>query len=135
MKNTVTASIEFYFKGEKFSPSITVELDEHLHTNGSLDNLCAVIATENNIDHYSYEYEMMQAETIKFKNAQGLIENFITNEELDAEAFESAWQEHRALAKLLEIAERHMHITDFAQHTELKQALLAAFQLGQADPK
>lgn len=134
MKNIVTASVEFYFKGEKFSPSITIELDEHLKANGSLlDNLYSIIATENNIGLYSYEYEMMQAETIKFQHVEGFVENYITEGILDMNAFETAWHENHALSKLLDIAERHMKITDFDQHIELKQALLAAYQLGKLD--
>jgi len=134
MKNIVTASIEFSFKGETFSPSITIELDEHLKANGSLlDNLYSIIATENNIGLYSYEYEMMQAEPIKFQHVEGFVVDYIKEGILDMNAFEITWHENNALSKLLNIAERHLHITDFKQHTELKQALLSAYQLGKDD--
>lgn len=134
MKNIVTATIEFSFKGETFTPGITIELDKHLKANGSLlDNLYSIIATENNIGLYSYEYEMMQAETIKFQHVEGFVENYIVAGILDIKCFEAAWHENHALSKLLDIAERHMNINDFEQHTELKQALLAAYQLGKQD--
>ena len=135
MKNIVTASVEFYFKGEKFSPSITIVLDEHLEGNASLDtdNLFSIIAKENNIGMYSYEFEMMQAETIKFQHVEGFVESYIVEGTLDMKAFAAVWHENNALSKLLHIAESHMNITDFEQHTELKQALLAAYQLGKLD--
>lgn len=135
MKNIIKASIEFYFKGEKYSPSITVEIDKHLESNGSLPNFCSLIAIENNIDLYSYEYEMMQSEVIKFTHIDGFIEKFITDEQLNVEEFEASWQEQHALSKLLEIAEDHLNITDLDQQSELKQALLAAYQLGKLDAK
>jgi len=91
MKNIVTASVEFYFKGEKFLPSITIELDKHLKGNAVLDsdNLYSFIAKENNIGMYSYEFEMMQAEAIKFQHVEGFVENYIAEGILDMKAFEA----------------------------------------------
>lgn len=104
MKNIITASIEFSFKGETFTPRITIELDEHLKANGSLlDNLYSIIATENNIGLYLYEYEMMQAEAIQFCHVEGFVEDYITDGILDFNAFETAWHENYAISKLLNI--------------------------------
>ena len=133
MKNTITASIHFSFKGKEHSPSLTVELEPYLEGAGSFPNLCSLIAKANNHDLYSYEYEMMQATDIKYSDAQGLIAEFINDGQLDVEAFEAAWNENKALIKLLTVAEEHMNITDFSQHSELKKALLAAYMLGRKD--
>ncbi len=133
MKNTITASIHFSFKGKEHSPSLTVELEPYLEGAGSFPNLCSLIARANNHDLYSYEYEMMQATDIKYSDAQGLIAEFINDGQLDVEAFEAAWNENKALIKLLTVAEEHMNITDFSQHSELKKALLAAYMLGRKD--
>lgn len=133
MKNTITASIHFSFKGKEHSPSLTVELEPYLEGVGSFPNLCSLIAKANNHDIYSYEYEMMQATDIKYSDAQGLVAEFINEGQLDVEAFEAAWNENKALTKLLAIAESHMNITDFSQHVELKKALLEAYMLGQKD--
>jgi len=133
MKNIVTASIHFSFKGERHTPSITIELDRYINVTGSLPNLCQMIAKENNFDMYSYEYEMMQAEEIKYSDAEGLIQDFITDGALDIDAFTLSWQENKALNKLLSIAEEHLNIKDFSQHDELKQALMAAYLLGKKD--
>ena len=135
MKNIVTAAIHFSFKGERHSPAITIELDKHLLSAGKLPNLYPLIAKENNFDMYSYEYEMMQAEPIMYSDAQGLIENYITDGLLDLNAFEAAWHEHHALEKLLKIAKQHMDINDLSQHPELKAALLEAYNTGRKDIK
>lgn len=133
MKNIVTATIHFSFKGKKHAPSITIELDKHLQSSGKLPELYSFIAKENNLDLYSYEYEMMQSAEISFSDAEGIIANFIVDERLNTEEFISAWQKSHQLEKLLEITELHMNITDFRQHQELKQAMLAAYQLGKQD--
>jgi hypothetical protein len=133
MKNIVTASIEFSFKGKTLSPSITIELDPYLTGGGSLPNLCQMIAKVNNFDMYSYEYEMMQAAEIIYLDAKGLVAEFIIDGQLNVDAFEATWNENRALEKLLTIAENHMNITDFSQHIELKKALLDAYLLGKKD--
>ena len=133
MKNIITASIHFSFRGKELSPSLTVELDPYLEGGGSFPNLCSLIAKANNHDLYSYEYEMMQAAEIKYSDAQGLVAEYLNEGQLDVEAFEKTWNENKALTKLLSIAEEHMNITDFSQHIELKKALLAAYMLGKKD--
>ena len=133
MKNTITASIHFSFKGEELSPSLTIELDPYLEGSGSFPNLCSLIAKANNHDLYSYEYEMMQTAEIKYSDAQGLVAEFINDGQLDVAAFEASWNENKALIKLLSIAEDHMRITDFSDHIELKKALLDAYMLGKKD--
>ena len=135
MKSTITASINFSFKGENHSPSITVELDQYLEGGGggSLPDLCPLIAKFNNHDLYSYEFEMMQAADIVYSDAKGLVSEFLDEGVLNVEAFELAWHENNALNKLLSIAEEHMNITDFSQHNELKKALLEAYMLGKKD--
>jgi len=126
MKNIITASIHFSFKGQELSPSLTVELDQYLEGGGTLPDFCLLIAKANNHDFYSYEYEMMQAAEINYSNANGLIADFVKNGQLDIIAFETAWNENKALEKLLIIAETHLNIKDLEQHIELKKALLEA---------
>lgn len=134
MKNSVTASIEFYFKGEKFSPSITIELDKLIQPNHCFPNLYPLIATNNNIDHYSYEYEIMCSETIKYSNATGLVAEFITDNILDENKFISAWKESKIAVQLKRIAEETMGIKNLYEHTSLEKALIEAYRAGQAHP-
>ena len=133
MKNSVTATIEFYFKGERFTPSITLDLDKHLQANSCLPNFYSLIAIDNNIDLYSYEYEMMLAEQISITDAQGLVKEYIADGILDTKAFESAWQEHKALQDIQSIVEKNMGINDLQQHPEFEKTLLEVYKSGHKD--
>jgi len=130
MKNIVTASIKFSFKGEEHSPSINIELDQYLEGGSSLPDLCSLIAKENNHDLYSYEYEMMQAQDIIFSNPQGLVAEFINNGVLDFTAFKSAFEQQKVLPQLQNIAKEQMQVENLEQQPDLKEALLQAYRLG-----
>ena len=130
MKNTVTASIHFSFKGENHSPSITIELDQYLENDISLPDFCSLIAKENNFDLYSYEYEMMQAQKIVFSNAQGLVADFIHEGLLNFEGFHTTFHENKIFEQLQDIAKEKMQIENLEQQPDLKEALLQAYALG-----
>lgn len=130
MKNTVTASIHFSFKGENHSPSITIELDRYIKSTGTLPDLYQLIARENDFDLYSYEYEMMQAQDIVFSNPQGLVAEFINNGVLDFTAFKSVFEQQKILNQLHDIAKEQMQVENLGQQPDLKEALLQAYRLG-----
>ena len=136
MKNRVTAFIEFYFKGKQFRPSIELDLDEIMETRGELpQTLHSVIAKANDIDPYSYEYEMLEAEEIQYRDAEGLATRFIDGGRFDCQGFERAWRQQQIEAKLREIAARHMKIAPTAVTDETLQALRQAYELGSASAK
>ena len=130
MSNHITASVEFYYKGEKLSTTIELDLDQHMQTTGQLPDLYPLLAKALNLDLYSYEYEMMQAEAILFNDAKGLVEEHINEGLLDFESFKAAWAEAKTLEQLQEIAQRHLSVENIHQQTELKNALLEAYLLG-----
>lgn len=130
MKNIVTASIKFSFKGEEHSPSITIELDQYLEGGNSLPDLCSLIAKENHHDLYSYEYEMMQAQDIIFSNPQGLVADFIHDGLLNFEGLHTAFHENKIFDKLQNIAKEQMQVENLEQQPNLKEALLQAYALG-----
>lgn len=130
MSNHITASVEFYFKGEKHGASIELDMDQHMHTSGELPDLYPLLAKAMSIGPYSYEYEMMLAETIIFSQAKGFIADFVNEGILDLAAFNIAWSESIITEKLQDIAKQHLAIDDINQHSELKNALLGAYQLG-----
>ncbi len=130
MNNHITACIEFYFKGKKISSSIELDVDTHMQASARLPDLYPLLARAINLDLYSYEYEMMQAETVVFKQAKGLIANYVDEGILDIPAFESAWSENTVIEKLQAIAQQKLSIDALEQHPELKSALLEAFRLG-----
>ncbi len=130
MSNHITASVEFYYKGDKLSATIELDLDQHMQATGQLPELYPLLAKALNLDLYSYEYEMMQAEVIFFNNAKGLVAEHLDEGLLDIAAFETAWIENTLLEKLQEIAQRHLSIDDLQQQPDVKNALLEACQLG-----
>ncbi len=131
MSNHITASVEFYFKGEKHSASIELDMDQHMQASGELPDLFPVLAQAMNIGAYSYEYEMMLAETIIFSNAKGLVADFVSEGILDLAAFNDAWSESIVIEKLQDIAKQYLSIDDINQETDLKNALIAAYRLGE----
>jgi hypothetical protein len=131
MSNHITASVEFYYKGEKRSASIELDMDQHMHASGELPDLYPLLATTMDIGAYSYEYEMMLAETIIFSDAKGLIADFVNDGILDLAAFNHAWSESIVIEKLQDIAKQHLSIDDISQETDLKNALIAAYRLGE----
>jgi hypothetical protein len=130
MKNIITASIHFSFKGENHSPSITIELDQYLEGGISLPDFCSLIAKENKFDLYSYEYEMMQAQNIIFSNAQGLVADFIHEGLLNFEAFHATFHENKIFDELQNIAKEKMQVGNLEQQPDLKEALMHAYRLG-----
>lgn len=130
MKNIVTISIKFYFKGEEHSPSVTLELDDLILSITDLSHFYLLIAKENNYDMYSYEYEMMQAEQLRFSDAQGLVADHIEDGLLNLATFKAAFLDIQVLSKLQNIAKNTLQIDDLNQHPELKKALFEAHTLG-----
>jgi len=130
MSNHITASVEFYFKGEKITSSIELDIDPHMHATGQLPDLYPLLAQAINLGFYSYEYEMMQAEAILYNNAKGLIAEHVEDGLFDFDSFEAAWVEIQILDKLQAIAQDHLSIDDLQQHPKIKNALLNAYSLG-----
>jgi len=130
MKNQVTASVEFYYKGEKHSARVEVDLDHYMQTEGQIPALYPLLAQAIELDFYSYEYEMMQAEPIIFSDATGLVADYVTDGKLDFDAFQIAFNRHAVIERLQAIAREHMDIDDLQQHPDLMNALQDAYQLG-----
>ena len=130
MSNYITASIEFYFKGQHFTASIELDMNQYMQTTGRLPDLYPLLARAINLDLYSYEYEMMQAEEILYNNAKGLIAEHVNEGSFDFDSFEAEWVEVQMLDKLQDIAQRNLSVDDIRQQPDLKNALLEAYQLG-----
>ena len=130
MKNTIVAYIEFSFKGEKLTPSATIDLDQIMEQNGTLDSIYSTLARLNNIDPYSYEYEIMQSVEVTYKDAQGLAEKHLTDGLFAFENFQNDWHYNKAIKLLNDIAKKHLNIDDIEQHEDIKNALLEAYNHG-----
>ena len=135
MTNKFTAKVEFYFKGEHYTPTAVLDLDESMEKYGALPSLHQLLARLHNIDSYSYEYEMMEAEDIQFTNAEGWVTAFVVNDQFDQSGFEQQWHEYDQLNKLAPIIMEQLKIDDIHQHPELKKVILTAYQYGKQNSK
>lgn len=131
MKNSIVISAAFFFKGQKLSPSLEIDLNDHLKTKTSFDSLYPLLAKHNNIDLYSYEYEMLQAEDLAFSEAKGLAESFLNEGVFDLDAFEQAMHDDNILKVVSHIATTILSVDDLDSQPVLKTALIEAYKLGQ----
>lgn len=131
MKNTIVISAEFFYKGIKLSPSVKIDLDEHVKAQKSIESLYPLLAKSNDIDFYSYEYEMLQAEDLAFSEAKGLASSFLTEDIFDIEAFEQALHEENIIRDVSHIASTILSVVDLDSQPVLKTALIEAYKLGQ----
>ena len=133
MKNRITVSLPFSFKGETFNPKCTIDLDEHMQTFESLPCLYTHIANENGIDIYSYEHDVMMMAEMEFEAVEGMAAGFIQDSHFDIEGFEKEWKKRKGHKLIQEIAEQRMNIADLEDHHDLKAALLDAYEAGIKD--
>lgn len=131
MKNTITISAEFFYKGQKLSPSVEIDLDEHIRAKRSMQSLYPLLAKSNNIDLYSYEYEMLQAEDLAFSEAKGMAASFLNEGVFDIDAFEQALHDQKVLDAVAHIARTVLSVDDLDSQPVLKTALIEAYKLGQ----
>lgn len=134
-KNTVNASIEFYYQGELYSASATIDLDQLMEKQSAIPSLHNLLAKQANIGPYTYQYEMLEAEDIVFSEAQGLAAEHLHDGHFDITGFEAAWRENKTLERLQAIAKRQLGVDDFEKNSELKDALLEAYLMGRKESR
>ena len=126
-KNQISASVEFYFKGEKIIASVELDLGLVMETNQELPNFYPLLASSIKLDIYSYEYEMMQTQEIHYSHAKGVAKDYLQDDFFDFEAFKSTWISNQVNLKLSDIALRLLSIDALDQESDLNQALLEAY--------
>jgi len=133
MKNTIVAYIEFSFKGERLTPSTIIDLDHIMEQNGTLNAIYSILARSNNIDTYSYEYEIMQSVEVTYKDPQGIAEKHLIDGSFAFENFQNDWHYNKTIELLNDIAKKHLSIDDIEQHDDIKNALLEAYNHGKTE--
>lgn len=130
MSNQITAHIQFNFKGKTLTPTATLDLDSLMQQHGTIPNLHQMLATLNDIDSYSYEYEMMLGEEVKFRDAKGLATSFLDKNGFDITSFEQKWHEQQLFNILAPMIQQQLDIDDIDQHPKFKSIIMAAYQAG-----
>ena len=133
MPNTIIARIEFSFKGEAYQYETLLDLDEMMSKGAKIPDLTLILAKQNNVDTYSYLYEVMESSEISFSDATGLASDCVVDSRFDMQKFEPLWLRQRAMDELRGIATKTMSI-DFPEETPgLMDALFEAYQLGKTE--
>jgi hypothetical protein len=130
MNNSIEAGVEFSYQGEHYLYTTVLDLEHLLRQHETLPSIHVTLARQHGVDTYSYLYEVMQEEEIVFSNPQGLAADYVINGEFDLAALEANWQTAKAGLLLQPIAAQQLGISDLEQHPALKNALIAAYQLG-----
>lgn len=134
MKNSLQATLEFDFRGERFTPSISVDLDRLIIRGGHLDNLYDMLAASIGLDSYSYEYDVLVMQEITYSAPTGLACEFVCDGKFDFDNFALQWAQQQIIESIRPIAEKHLKISDLSQHQELQAALIECYQAGQKNP-
>jgi hypothetical protein len=133
MGNSITANVEFSFKGKVYSPSATIDLDQTIKQQDLLSSVHLIIAQENQIDTYSYLYEVMEQADIVFDNAQGIAVDYLSDGVFDFSGFQANLYEAKLNRLCREIAHTEMKVDDLNQISGLKKALRKAYELGKKE--
>lgn len=131
MSNTLTACIEFSFKGEDFRYVAPLDLDALLLQYDQFPAIAPLLAKIHHVDTYSYLYEVMEESDVMFSDAQGIAAEFVHHGEFDAQGFAAQWAELKVLIPLQKIAQQTLGIADLKAHPDLLSALKLAYQQGQ----
>jgi len=89
------------------------------------------LAKSNNIDLYSYEYEILQEENFVYSDAKGLAIHFLNEGIFDIDAFEEALHDQNVIDAVSTIARTILSVDDLDAEPVLKTALIEAYKLGQ----
>ena len=128
--NSIDACIEFSFKGEDYSYTSRIDLNQLLFQHDSPPSLHAILAKQHKVDTYSYLYEVMEATEIEFSNPEGCANDYLFDGEFDPSALADNWHAAKTALLLQPIAARELGIDDLNEHPALKRALVEAYTLG-----
>lgn len=132
MKNSIIAQVNFCFKGEHFSPSLPLDIDDFASKHDNFASLYRMIATHHQIDTYSYAYEVMEASPLIFHSPKGEIEAFINDTQCNLHAYKRFLKETQCQTVLSQIALNTLAIQDLhhEEHKIIKSALTKAYLAG-----
>jgi len=131
MKHSLTIGVEFCFKGEVFSPCITIDLDAHFQAEKDIDYIYDQLGKSIGLDVYRHEYDVMVMQDLLCKKATGIAANHVEGGRIDWQSLEEAWQQVFDLEVLKPIANKFFNVESLEDEPKLAAALLAAYRAGQ----
>ena len=137
IKNTIKVTIPFSFKGKEFTPSSVIDLDVFILGDQTLDSVYQLVANENKIDNYSYEYEVLESSPKIFSEPTGIAVEFLSETGFDLEGFIQKQGIGDLFQKIQKIASDLLKIDDLDANAKkeldneaIKKALMAAYIAG-----
>jgi len=134
-KNTVKVTIPFSYKGKDREPSSIIDLDTFILGDQDIEAVFHIVASQNNIGNYSYEYEVLESSPKIFSEPTGIAQEFITDEGFDLDAFKIRQREQEIHKTLQTIASEVLNINKLEETSDIKNALLQAYQAGKDHSK
>ncbi len=131
MSHRLTLGIEFYFKGEPFSSSVTIDLDEHFQADRDVSHIYDMLAKEIGLDQYRHEYDVMVMQDLVCQSAEGIAAQYVENGQVDWQGLKEAWQKEADMMVLQPIANKFFNVESLEDEPKLAAALLAAYRAGQ----
>jgi hypothetical protein len=132
MKNTVIVQVNYSFKGEDFTPSITLELDAYTKISDNFAGLHTKIAQQNKIDTYSYAFDAMEAYPLTFHSPEGNVIDYVNDGECDLAGYKAYLKQSEMMEEISQIATDILGITDINQQNniKIKEAMISSYNAG-----
>jgi hypothetical protein len=111
-------------------PSSIIDLDAYILGDQGIESVFHIVASQNNIGNYSYEYEVLESSLKLFSEPTGIAHEFIYEEGFDLDGFKVKQNEQSIIEKLQSIATQVLNIDDLADNEDIQNALLQAYQAG-----
>lgn len=129
MQSTMTARLMFDFRGETFTYKADIVMPMYIDDEEAfLASIPRMIADKNQVNTYSYEFEIMENSDIEIIYFESRIETSMPELPMPAPEFVSAYQKVCTDAYLDKIAEAYN--IDLKANPKISKALKAAYILG-----
>jgi len=128
--NTIRVQISLSFKGEIQELDAIIDLDQCQPEPGEAPDFHRLMAKLAGIDPYSYLYEALESEEIRFSEPTGLAVQAYEDHAFHWPRFEQLSKEARDWQNILAIAARRLGQRDLEADVELKDTLLAVYRAG-----
>ncbi len=130
MKNVITITIPFSFRGVDHKPSALIDLDVLVKNNHTMDFIFHYVAKENNIGRHSYEFEVLESSPQLFSDPTGVACEFFDDHCFDLDSFKDKLNELNIIDELNIISKDILGINNLEDQSDLKAALLKAYNMG-----
>jgi len=128
MVNSVDVALEFYFKGEKFTPQATIDLDAYFQSGKDMVYIYDALAKSIGLNEHRHEYDVMVMQDIVFSNPQGIAQDYVFDGQVDWQGLKQAWQTQTEKDDILALAKSHFTDEELENNPKVLEALVQAYK-------